>query len=184
MTESGRWREVRREPVADCRVFEVERSIAKPPRGESEHDFYRVVSRDWVQIVPVTANDEIVMVRQYRHGSSEIVLEIPGGMVDAGEAPAAAAARECLEETGYAVGTVRALGDLNPNPAIHNHRLHAFFATDVTRVAEIQTTATEHTEVELVPVGEVRSRLLAGGIDHALVVATLWRFLHEIGEGC
>jgi 8-oxo-dGTP pyrophosphatase MutT (NUDIX family) len=173
------WREIRREPLLDCNIFTVELSVAESPVDESTHDYYRVVSCDWVQVIPVTAAGEVVMVRQYRHGSSSIVLEIPGGLVDAGEDPAAAAIRECLEETGYRADSVRPMTALNPNPAIHRHRLHAFVATDVTKVGEIRNTATEHTEVELVPLAALAGRLRAGEVDHALIACTLWQYLYD-----
>lgn len=183
MKGPGDWKEIRRDRVADCRIFEVERSIARSPVDQTEHEYFRVRSPDWAQIVPVTPEGEVVMVRQYRHGASKQVLEIPGGLVEPGEAPVDAAIRECLEETGYAAESVVGLGSLNPNPAIHDHRLHSFYATGVRRVAEIQQTPTEQTTVELLPLAEIRERVLAGEIDHMLVVATLWRFLDEISDG-
>lgn len=179
MTRVKPWREIRREHLLDCRIFDVERSVAESPVDGSAHDYYRVVSRDWVQIIPLTAAGEVVMVRQYRHGSSSLVLEIPGGLVDAGEDPAAAAARECLEETGYQADSVHPLAVLNPNPAIHSHRLHSFYARDVRKTGAIQNTATEYTEVELVPLRDLAGRLRAGDIDHSLVAATLWHFLND-----
>ena len=151
---------------------------ASPVDGET-HDYFRIQSRDWVQIIPLTGSGEVVMVRQYRHGPSDFVLEIPGGIVDDGEVPAAAAARECLEETGYRIGEIHALGSLNPNPALHSHQLHAFYARDAVPVLPIQNTGTEQTEVELVPLDRLAEMLRAGRIDHALVAATLWRFLHD-----
>lgn len=176
------WREIRRERVADCRVFDLEVSLAQSPVDQSEHSHYRIVCGDWVQIIPVTEAEEVVMVRQYRHGSSDFVLEVPGGIVDPGEDPAEAAVRECLEETGYRVDVPHAIGALNPNPAIHVHRLHSFYAMGATKVADIQNSTTEFTEVELVPIATLADRLRAGDIDHALVAATLWRFLHDRRE--
>ena len=132
-----------------------------------------------MQIVVLTPTREVVLVRQYRHGSSGFVLEIPGGLVDDREDPAAAAARECLEETGYRPGQVHLLGSLNPNPAIHSHRLHAYYALDAIPAGPIRNTGTEQTEVELVPIDRLAEMLRAGRIDHALVAATLWRFLHD-----
>ena len=173
------WRELRSELLADCRVFELERSIAVSPTDGSTHDFFRIASRDWVQIVPLTATNEVVLVRQYRHGASGFVLEVPGGILDPGEDPAAAAIRECLEETGYRATEAHALGSINPNPAIHAHRLHSFFARDVVQVAGIQNTATEETEVVLVPLTEIAGMLRRDEINHSLVAATLWRFLHD-----
>jgi 8-oxo-dGTP pyrophosphatase MutT (NUDIX family) len=179
VTRAKRWREIRRQRLVDCRIFDVERSEAESPVDGSIHDFYRVLSTDWVQIIPLTAADQVVMVRQYRHGSSSVTLEIPGGLIDPGEAPGDAAIRECLEETGYQAAAVHPLGAINPNPAIHAHKLHSFFARDVRKVADIQNTSREYTEVELVPLAGLAERLRAGDIDHSLVVATLWRYLND-----
>ena len=171
------WREVTREPVADCRVFSVERSIALSPTDSTPHAYYRIQSPNWAQILPITADGNAVLVRQYRHGCQSMTLEIPGGLVDPGEDPATAALRECLEETGYRARRAVSLGVVNPNPALFANRLHGFFATDVELERAVQNTATELTETVLVPVGDLEGLLLSGEIDHALVAGTLWRYL-------
>lgn len=119
------------------------------------------------------------MVRQYRAGSGTVTLEIPGGLLDDGEDPAVAAARECLEETGYAARTLYPMGAMNPNPALFTNRLHSFYALDVERVADIKNEHTEYTEVVLVPLGELEGLLRENRVDHSLVAATLWRYLRE-----
>ena len=101
--------------------------------------------------------------------------------MDAGEDPESAALRECLEETGYRGHAATALGVLNPNPALFANRLHSFYATGVELEGAIQNTHTEVTEVVLVPVAELEGLLVSGEIDHALVVATLWRYLRFHG---
>jgi 8-oxo-dGTP pyrophosphatase MutT (NUDIX family) len=179
MSKVAPWPELERETLADCRIFTVERSIAASPLDGSKHDYYRLCTSDYVQIVPVTADDDVVMVRQYRHGSSSLTLEIPGGLIDPGEDPADAAMRECLEETGYEAPRVHAMSVQRPNPAMQNNRLFAFFARGVRRVAEIQNTEREQTEVELVPLAAVADQLRAGRIDHSLVAAALWQFLSD-----
>jgi 8-oxo-dGTP pyrophosphatase MutT (NUDIX family) len=171
------WRELTRQPVADCRVFTVERSIAASPLDEAPHTFHRIQSADWAQLLPITTDGKAVLVRQYRHGAQRVTLEIPAGMVDPGEDAATAALRECLEETGYRARAAVSLGVVNPNPALFANRLHSFFATDVELERAVQNTATELTEAVLVPVGDLEGLLRSGEIDHALVAATLWRYL-------
>jgi 8-oxo-dGTP pyrophosphatase MutT (NUDIX family) len=173
------WTILSSEQMLDCRVFTVERTKSQSPIDASVHEFFRLRSVDWAQIVPVTEDNEVVMVRQYRHGSGELSLEIPAGLIDEGEAPAEAAARECLEETGYAVNGLQPLGVLRPNPALFLNYLHAFVAFGVYEAAEIAHTATEQTEVELVAVDRIAELMLQGVVDHALDTAVLWRFLHE-----
>jgi 8-oxo-dGTP pyrophosphatase MutT (NUDIX family) len=176
-TRVEEWRERKRALVADCRVFSVERSDAVSPFDATEHSFYRIRSPDWVQIVAITPDEHIVLVRQYRHGCQRVTLEIPGGLVDAGEDPAQAALRECLEETGYRGTMAVSLGAVNPNPALFANRLHGFLATDVVLEGAVQNTGTEHTSVALVAVRDLEQMLRDGEIEHALVAATLWRYL-------
>ena len=175
------WRELSRETVADARIFTVERSIAESPVDGEARPFYRIRSVDWAQMLPITRDNEAVLVRQYRHGAQRTTLEMPGGLVDPGEDPAAAALRECLEETGYRARVAQPLGVVNPNPALFGHRLHSFFATDVVLESAIQNTGTEVTEVLLVPVADLEGLLLAGEIDHALVAGAIWRYLRVHG---
>jgi ADP-ribose diphosphatase len=173
------WREIGCEPVADCEVFSVERSVAVSPADGEAHAFYRLQSPNWAQILPITAAGEAVLVRQYRHGAQRTTLEVPAGLVDPGEEPAAAALRECLEETGYRAHEAVPLGIWYPNPALFANRLFCFFARGVTRERAVAQTATELTEPVLVPVRDLPNLLVSGEIDHALVVATLWRYLYE-----
>jgi ADP-ribose pyrophosphatase len=165
------WTEIRREHLQDCVVFDVSRSWTTSPRDGSTKPFYRIDAADWVNVIPVTAEGEVVMVRQYRHGLGDVTLEIPGGIVDPGEEPATAAARELREETGYRAGRVRALGAVNPNPAVFGNRVYTFLAEDCAAEGEILNSATEETVVERVPLAEVPGRIREGAIDHALVIA-------------
>lgn len=171
------WREVRSETKLECRIFSVEESTAVSPADGVARTFYRIRSGEWAQIVPVTPSREVVLVREFRHGSQALSLEIPGGFVEAGESPADAALRECLEETGYRGARAVSLGTTNPNPALFANRLHSFYTPDVERVAAIANTATEQTETVIVPIADLRGLLREGTIDHALVACTVWRFL-------
>ncbi len=170
------WRVVSDEHLQHCKVFDVHRATMESPRSGEPHPFYRIESPAWVNVVAVTAEDDLVMVRQFRQGSREVTLEIPGGLVDPGESPEQAAGRELLEETGYRAGRIESLGSINPNPALFTNRLHMRVALECERVAEIRNGATEETIVELLPLAKLESALREGEIDHALVVASLYSF--------
>lgn len=178
--ESGAWTRQSSEIVADCRVFKVRRDTSLSPAGDREHDFFVVEAGDWINVIPLTTAGEVVMIEQYRHGSEDVTLEIPGGMVDEGESAAQAAARELIEETGYAAEEIIALGRVRPNPAIHNNWLHTFLARGARFERAPAFDTTEHCAVRLVPVADIPAHIASGAITHALVVVgfhwlALWR---------
>jgi 8-oxo-dGTP pyrophosphatase MutT (NUDIX family) len=182
-SETSRWRRIESEIVADCRVFSVRRDLSASLRDESTHDFYCIEAPDWVNIIPITPDDEVVMIEQYRHGTEEVTLEIPGGIVDPGEVPLEAAERELLEETGFGASRVVSLGRTRPNPAIQNNWLHSFAAFDVELKGRPVFTGSEHTTVRRVPLLDVPSLIADGTIDHALVVVAFYRLLLYRREG-
>jgi 8-oxo-dGTP pyrophosphatase MutT (NUDIX family) len=167
------WHVVRVEPQGDFRVFQVQALHTRRGDEAAEHVFFRIHCDDWVNVVAITDDDHVVMIRQYRHGSAGVTLEIPGGIVDAGESPTQAAARELLEETGYTPRSMRKLGEVNPNPALFRNRVHTFLAEGCTCTAEVDNDEHEETLVVLVPRSELWTRVAEGQVDHAIVLAGL-----------
>ncbi len=160
-----------RERVFETSIFGVERHRKVSPRTGREHDFYVLACNDWCNIVPLTDGGEVVMVRQVRHGTGEVTLELPGGMVDAGDpSPEAAAVRELAEETGYRAREVAPIGSIAPNPAMLANRCHSFLARGCVRAGEPRLDGGEDIEVVTVPLAEVPSLVARGDISHALVV--------------
>jgi ADP-ribose pyrophosphatase len=176
------WRVKGSETVADCRVFHVRKDVCEDPRNGRAHDFFVIEAPDWINVIPLTPDGHVVLIEQYRHGTGELTLEIPGGMVDEGESPRETAEREMLEETGYTAREFIALGSLHPNPAIQNNRIHTFLALDAEFKRAPVFESTEHTIVRLFPLTEVPRLIAEGRITHALVVAGFYMLVLWPGD--
>ncbi len=177
MSEIKPWPSIRQNCLLEHRLFDIQETTAVSPYTAKQHPFIFLDSQDWVNIVPITAQNQLIMIEQYRHGSQSITLEIPGGMIDAGEKPEVAAKRECLEESGYETKQVISLGQLLPNPAILNNRLHTFYSLGAEYVGTTHKSTTENTAVVAIDFDDVQKLMLEGRINHALVCATLWRLI-------
>jgi len=81
-TDLSRWLRRRSERVYRARVFDVRRDTCVSPRTGHEHDFHLLECCDWVNVVPITPDDQVVLIRQFRHGVRDFSLEIPGGLID------------------------------------------------------------------------------------------------------
>jgi 8-oxo-dGTP pyrophosphatase MutT (NUDIX family) len=172
-----RWRRLRSEPVGDFRIFTIRRDRIVSPRTEQELDFYVLDGADWVNVIPVTEEGNLVLVRQYRHGTEATTVEIPGGAMDPGdESPLAAARRELLEETGHAAAEWSDLGWVHPNPAIQSNRCWTFLARGARRVAAPRLDPGEDIEIFEAAPDEVKAMLKDGRITHSLVVAAFARY--------
>lgn len=168
------WVRVGDGPEVDFQVLRVREIRVRNPRNGSEHPRVVIDAPDWVTVVPVTPRGQVVLVRQFRCGIWAPTLEVPGGVIDPGEAPARAAARELEEETGFRAREILPLGVCHPNPPIQANRTHSFLALGCERVGEARPEAGEDIEVELVERDELPRRVLGGEITHALVLAALY----------
>ena len=164
--------------VYDATIFEVHREEYDFRGRPAGHAFHVLKANDWVNVVPVTSSGEIVLVRQFRHGILEDCLEIPGGVIDSGDPdPAAAAARELFEETGFRGGVPEELGSVSSNPAILRNRTWSFVVRDAAVAGEPEPDEHEAIEVELRPKSEILGLIERGEIHHALSVVALLRYL-------
>ena len=131
----------------------------------------------WANVVALTRDGDVVLVRQYRHGVCDVLLEFPGGGVEDGEDPAEGVRRELLEETGFAVSNVVEVGRIYPNPAFQTNTLHCFLALDAEKVSGQKLDAGEDIEVQLMPLEELIGMAKRGEFQHALMTAVLFTVL-------
>lgn len=175
------WETLASRLLGDYRIFRLWEQTRRSPRTGLAKPFYVLESGDWANIIPLTNDGNVVFVRQFRHGTQEMTLEIPGGMVDADDvSPATAARREMVEEAGYDSPTIVSLGAVTPNPALFTNRCHTFLALDAKQIAAPTPGHFEDTIVELAPLAEVPDLIRGGRISHALVIAAF--HLYELNR--
>ncbi|MGI8786404.1 MAG: NUDIX hydrolase [Pyrinomonadaceae bacterium] len=169
--QPDRWTRRASKQIADCRVFRVREDSCERESDGAKHSFFVIENPDWVNVIALTKEKEVVLIEQYRQGTEEITLEIPGGMIDENEPPETAARRELLEETGYDSNEFVFLGKSRPNPAIQTNWMYHFLALDCEKVQETSFDEHESVITKLAPLKEVENLIASGEITHSLVLA-------------
>jgi len=175
-TEPLRWEKLGQTPQLKTRIFDVLGARYRHPARGTEREFIVINPPDWVNVVALTPDHHIVLVRQFRYGIDEFSLEIPGGVMEPGEDPVTAGLRELREETGYTGAPAKLLGSVHPNPAIQSNRCHFVFVETAVKSQAIEWDTDEEIHVTTQPIGEVLALAHAGGIVHSLVLNALMLF--------
>ena len=178
------WRIQSSEILADCRIFKVRKDVTVSPRTGQPHEMFVLEQSNWVNVIPLTPDEQVIMVEQWRHGTRSVHLETPGGLMDDGETPEQSARRELLEETGYEAGEIIKLGTVHPNPAIQTNLQHYLLAKDCRKTAELKLDHAEDINVKLVPLADVPRMIETGGITHGIVIGGFyWLDLYRQKHG-
>lgn len=184
MTSLKKWQLLDSQLAFDHHWYTVRQDTVKLPNGNVVTDYFLSVRPDIAVVLPVTADNEIVFVRQYRHGAQEILLELPAGTFNPQtEQAELAAQRELREETGYWAENLERLTTLYDNPVKETNKIHLFLARNVQQVGEQILDPTEDIEVVLVPVPDIPQWLARGEMCVAGTVAALSLGLGAIAPG-
>jgi ADP-ribose pyrophosphatase len=171
------WPTVASHQMGDYRIFSIRSDEKTSPRTGKKVDFFVIDCVNWVNVVALTPDRQLVMVEQYRHGSNTVELEIPGGMMDAADSdPVATGLRELREETGYEGNNARVIGKVFSNPAIMSNTC---FTVLIENCHPSHPTEFDHGEditARLIPAADAPALVADGAIKHALVVAALFHF--------
>jgi 8-oxo-dGTP pyrophosphatase MutT (NUDIX family) len=178
---AGRFEIVASEVLHETPVFKLAREVCVHPGTGREHPFYVIHTDDWVNVLPLTDDGTVVLVKQWRQGIRSFCIEIPGGMAEPGERPEQAAARELAEETGYGFGRLIPLGRVTTNPAINDNRCWLFLAAGARPEGPARPEQTEDIEVLTVPLDEALRMVDDGRIDHSMVVNTFLLLRQRFG---
>ena len=169
------WQKLGSRPVGDFRIFTVRTDEKLSPRTGAKHDFFIIDCVDWVNVLAITPQQELVMVEQYRHGTNTVELEIPGGIMDRTDAsPLHTGVRELREETGFEGENARVLGDVFANPAIMSNTCHTVLIEHCALKHPVEWDSGEDMLTRLVPLAEVPGMVATGRIKHPLVIVALY----------
>lgn len=166
--------------ILETRVGDVVSASVRCERTGVDSSFYRLQFGDWVNIIALTKQQEIVLIKQFRFGSQQLETEIPGGMIENGESPVVAGERELLEETGYAGVNGRIIGTVCPNPAIQGNRCYTILVEDAEKVADQRMDDMEDISVKIVPLQEALDYAENGEIEHGLVLNAFFFLQKEL----
>lgn len=147
--------------------------------GSENHKatFSIIQAPDWINVIALSDNMEIILVEQYRYGIEEPTLELPGGVCDEGEHPEEASKRELLEETGYQGKECIYLGKVSSNPAMMSNYTHTYLIKGCRKVSEQQLDGNERINVQLMPLQDFLNLVANGQVHHSLVVAAVAKYL-------
>jgi ADP-ribose pyrophosphatase len=172
-----RWNVSEDTKLLETPIFSLHQIDLIPDKSDKPAPFYVLNAPEWINVIALTADQEIVLVEQYRAGIHDASLEIPGGMVDQGEEPIEAAKRELLEETGYHSDEWISLGKASANPAIMSNYTHFYLAENCRCISDQQTDGFEDIRVHLQSLDQFFRLVDEGIVHHSVVLAAVAKYV-------
>ncbi|ACK71974.1 NUDIX hydrolase [Gloeothece citriformis PCC 7424] len=181
MTQIKKWTSINSQLILNNKWCKVKQDCVKLPNGLIVDDYFVNLRPEIALVLPITPEQNIVFVRQYRHGVEEILLELPAGSFEAQEEDSLTAARrELEEETGYIAQHFIKLATLYDNPVKDSNKIHLYLALDATPTGKQHLDLTEDIEVILIPMTAIKQKITEGEISVSGTVAALYLGLDYI----
>jgi 8-oxo-dGTP pyrophosphatase MutT (NUDIX family) len=164
-------------------IFTLRQDTAAHPRTGRQGQYVVLESPAWVNVVALTTDHEMILVKQWRHGTRRVEVECPAGLVDEGESPLEAATRELREETGYVAQHMELIGAVAANPAYQDNTCYTLLATGCQRRAPQDLDEGEDIEVVLLAPSEVQQLLAQGAMRNGMgICALFWWREHTLNQ--
>ena len=176
----SKWKVLNKKIHASCRIFDVYKKSMLRDSDSKEGDFFVIETNDWVNVLAITSDKEIILVRQFRYGTEKYSLEPPGGVVEKGEDPIIAGERELEEETGYAGNNPKIIGNVFPNSAIMANRCYFVLVNDVQKVKKVHFDEHEELETVKVPIDDLTYLVQKGDITHSIAINAIFHLQLEL----
>ena len=178
----SRWKMLRDDLHADCRIFDVRKRSFRRESDGVQGEFFVLDTNDWVNVLALTKQNELVLVRQFRYGTEEFSLEPPGGVVEKEENPLVAGLRELKEETGYVGTDAELIGSSRPNAAILSNYCHFVLVRNVEKTSNLSFDQHEELVTELYPIDELEGLVQKGEITHSIGLNAIFRLILHLGK--
>ncbi|MCJ8278027.1 MAG: NUDIX hydrolase [Bdellovibrionales bacterium] len=178
------WKVLETKELFSSGIFQLKVDRCELPDGRVMPKYYVMDFPDWVNVVPMTKEGEFILIKQYRHASKEMHIEVPGGTLDPhrNESVEEGALRELLEETGYKPQKMIKVGEHYPNPAIQSNRMHTYLALDCEKVKEQDLDPYEDLSLYFCSKEKMLEHLKKGEINHTIMVASLFYALNHLDK--
>ncbi|MCM8527089.1 MAG: NUDIX hydrolase [Lentisphaeraceae bacterium] len=172
----NKWKVKSTRKIFSSHIVELEGRMSVNPRNGIEDEYYIATFPDWCNVIALTPEKEIVLIRHFRHGSRTFEVEFPGGCIDEGEKPLDAAVRELKEETGYVGKNPVLISNISPNPSFQTNRCYTVFIENAKKVTEQSLDEGEDIEIFKVPLEKVPELIQEGSIGNSMIIAAFYLF--------
>jgi 8-oxo-dGTP pyrophosphatase MutT (NUDIX family) len=177
------WEIIDRQVAYSCPIFKIQKKRVCSPRTGRILEVQAIQTPAWVMVLALTPQQEVVMVRQYRHGIEKICLELPGGLLDPGDASAEITAqRELLEETGYQAVAIKQIGRCHPQPAVLSNECFFFIGYEAVPAKAQTMDAGEDVEIVTVPLATIPEKIQQRQITHGMVMLAFFYYGMSLGK--